>query len=1402
MKLKQLKTLLGLIGVCGIAASSTQAQTITPAMAAPAGSVNTTIPGFRFRTFQAGPRLNPTAALPAEQMISGLAIDPLSNAPFNNLATPNDLIGGFWWDVDGFINTHEQQVVNPDIAGGNFTPVAAAPHNVYETPLLGIPGLDVNPGDYFVQEYTGFLQLPAGTVRFGVNSDDGFKLTIGSGLNPYALPGTVIPIPGVQLAILDGTRGFGNTEANITVTTAGIYPFRLIWWESGGANSGAEFFTFAPGTTSGNRYLVNDTNQPLSIKAYRQALVVPSYFTGRYPIPASTGVEALPFLKAIIEDGAVAIDPDSVVAMTDGVVLPVKTVTKTDKQTLIVAQAAMAYAPNTAHTNMIIVADTAGTKTTNAWSFTVSNYPTIPATYSVGAVDTTKPGFNVKVNQMQYNKAPQTSVAYAAERQIASGFINPETGLPYPNTANLIGPIPDPADPTLPIVGTETAPVADASGFFVDADVVNYSENIPASQGNFPDDEPTPGITANFDLTDGSALVADRYVVSVETIIELKAGVYRFGVNSDDGFRLTAGRGPGDVTGIQISVANVDRGPTDSYGDVNIVADGFYPFRMMYWETGGGSEAEFFVFRYDTGEKTLINAATGGLVLKSFRESPNTPPYVSRTLPTVNEAYVFADENVVIDVADGGTALDDASVIVRINNVDQAVTKAKTGKTTTITRVGSVTNLLPSGTDTVTLIYSTTPAGGSAVFLTNTWSFVVPPYTRVIPPANRVAASDVSGSGFKWVKNVQIDRSKDANQGNGGRYVANGAGGNNMPGPEIELSMGYLQLDGTPHANMIDSAAWDGTDVEFLNFNWTTAGTANSGLFNGDVAGPALPGTGTSNVGLDNSVHEIFTYIDLKKGSHIFGVNVDDGWTLHSSPNTRDTLGTLVGFRNAPGGNAGQPLHNPNAALNVIVPEDGIYPFRFLFWEGGGGVNIEIVALDRNTRILSLINDKDGLMPPTQPAVGTGPSILPSTKYVAYSTFTGATKPWTKFSVYPQRNDATLWQNIIQQSGPGPITVRVANGNPADIANDSINTRPFGDSIGAIVADLGTGTVGMVLDGNSVTPVVSDIPNSTDKLVLFTPNPILASGSTHTAGLVYADTTNYWTFTVITNVTIATGVAKPLNRAAEANRGFRVKVAQAGAGRANTVAAAESQLAGTPANVATAGPGEGGSYSASIVNFNNTKNQGLTTEGGNFSVARSGQADAAFPGLNMTLAGNLRWENFTAEIFGYLDLKAGYQKFGVNGDDGWAVKIGEPGNATGQVLFTVDRGAGNRDIPFAFIAPEDGLYPVRLVFYNGGGGGNAEFYTYGPNNSKNLINDAANPNSIKAYSILADITPKISFSLAGDVLTINWTNGGELQTTTSLTPPIVWTGSGDSDGTFLENLPTGEPARYYRILKP
>jgi hypothetical protein len=1393
----------GLIALACVQLAS--AQTITTNLAAPPGSVNTNILGIKMRIVQGSSSIQQiNAAAPAEALMSGRVIDPATGMPLNN-ATPNPLDGSYFYDIDRYINMHEQGSLGGGAAAAdNFSIYDTAPHDIPDDPEPGIPGVTVNADD-FAMEFTGFLQLPSGTVRFGVNSDDGFKLTIGSGVSTR--------VQALQLLILDGTRGFGNTEANITVSQAGIYPFRLLFWERGGANSGVELYTFAPGTTSGNRYLINDTNQTNSIPSYRELVGNPptiltlSPSLGQYVDPRGNAgaVPPAPYMFVDLLDGSTTVNTNSITLALDGTLLAT-TITKTTNVTTVGAQSPLLLA-NSVHTNRLIFADSGGTSYTNNWTFTVGNYPTIPSAYSLASADTTKPGFKARVYQMPVNKNPATGLVPNAERQIAGGYIDPATGVTY---ANSISPSWTHAD------GTTIDPIG-ADGYFVMPTLINLHDQAAlfGAGGNFsvnsvppvPDDT-VPGIPGT------SLTVSDFYVMSIETILELNAGPYRLGVNSDDGFRLSAGRAPGEVVGVQLGTAG-DRGFADTYMDFVIATNGLYPFRLMYWESAGTTAGvEFFVVDLATGNKTLINDLTGFTPIKAYRESVASRPYISRVLPTVNYAYAFADQDVIIDITDGAIPLTAGSAELRINGVIQTITANKVSNVTTITRDSSVANLLPSGVNTNILVYSFTE-GGTNNTVTNTWSFTVPAYTRPIPAANKVAASDVSGAGFH-VTGYQIDRSGDANQGNGGRHT-----GNNMPGAEIELIGGYINpTNNQPYPNLMltglyaqtfppnPDGSWDVPEV--LNFNNAGGGAAaNSGIFNSDTQLPGHPGAGTSNSGLDNSVNEFTTYLELKAGAYIFGLNVDDGWTCTSAPNVRDTLGTLLGFRNGPGGNAGSPVNNPNAAFNVIVPEDGIYPFRILFWEGGGGVNLEFLALDPQTGTQILINDLGGLYPSV--VASSGQLVSP---IKAYNTYTGPVRPWVKFSTYPMPYigvtsplvnagaAVTLWQNRDQQSGPGPITRKVGllngNWNSGEVWNANTAQRPFGDSVGAVVANLGAGTVGMVLDGVSVIPTVTDIPSSTDKLVLYTPPTPLSSSSNHIAGLVYAGTTNYWIFNVITNVSVPAGVALPSSNAVQTARGFRAKVFQSaaqrpGANNGNNVASAEAQFAGTLANVATNGPNADGSYTIpNIINWSSRRVPGQTgAEIGNFQPLMGGPPDDPIPGLPGTgLTGTAARDNVAAEIFAYLDLPAGYQKFGVNGDDGWKVQIGTSGQTSGTVLFSTDRAGGSADIPFAFITPVAGLYPVRLVWYQGGGDGNLEFFTYGPNNTKIPVNDPTNPNAIKAYydAILFRIT---SVTTAGGNLTVTWTGGGTLYSATSLGAGTIWTSTGDSDGSYTTPIGTG-----------
>jgi hypothetical protein len=121
---------------------------------------------------------------------------------------------------------------------------------------LLVPGLDLetNGGDDFAVEMSAYLQLAAGAHRFGVICDDGYKITAGTSLTDTT---------SAFLAAHNG--GPANETFEFVVPQAGLYPFRIVWYERGGSGS---FELFSEDRGTGDRLLINDAASPDAIKAF------------------------------------------------------------------------------------------------------------------------------------------------------------------------------------------------------------------------------------------------------------------------------------------------------------------------------------------------------------------------------------------------------------------------------------------------------------------------------------------------------------------------------------------------------------------------------------------------------------------------------------------------------------------------------------------------------------------------------------------------------------------------------------------------------------------------------------------------------------------------------------------------------------------------------------------------------------------------------------------------------------------------------------------------------------------------------------------------------------------------------------------------------------------------------
>ncbi len=246
--------------------------------------------------------------------------------------------------------------------------------------------------------------------------------------------------------------------------------------------------------------------------------------------------------------------------------------------------------PNSVHTMSLVFSD--GTTTqSNQWAFTVE--PSIPLLVAgdglAGSPDTL---FTVQVNKAQ-NGADPTACAVQgpfenwiprAEQQLAGQLINGDTGQPYPNQA----------------AGT-------TSGFYTEGNAIQY-EQCGGTTPFFGQAKTFPGIPAtdpggDWDCAAGSP---DHFAVAATIKLQLGAGVYRMGVNSDDQFKVTAGGATGTNVFLASSVNSLPDTTHDGQFEFVVQNNGIYNLRLLYEEGEGGAFVEWYWVNRTTGTRELV----------------------------------------------------------------------------------------------------------------------------------------------------------------------------------------------------------------------------------------------------------------------------------------------------------------------------------------------------------------------------------------------------------------------------------------------------------------------------------------------------------------------------------------------------------------------------------------------------------------------------------------------------------------------------------------------------------------------------------------------------------------------------------------------------------------------------
>ncbi|MCX6870687.1 MAG: hypothetical protein NTY84_08695, partial [Verrucomicrobia bacterium] len=244
----------------------------------------------------------------------------------------------------------------------------------------GIPGLEAGT-DNIAMEVVSWLELQAGTYSMIVNSDDGFRVTVGKEARDKATA--------LVLGEYDGGRGATDSIFEFTVTQAGVYSFRLIY-EEGGGGANCAWFTAPVGNPDG-RVLVNADG---GVKAYSKiTAATPAYLSLIEPAIGATAVSPGAVVTAVIKNGSAGSVASSSVKLTyDGAVVAA-VVSQANGATKVTYDPPGLLEPGSKHTVVLEYADGSTPKKLE-YSFTsaATGNITLPTPIWLETFDTTAEG--------------------------------------------------------------------------------------------------------------------------------------------------------------------------------------------------------------------------------------------------------------------------------------------------------------------------------------------------------------------------------------------------------------------------------------------------------------------------------------------------------------------------------------------------------------------------------------------------------------------------------------------------------------------------------------------------------------------------------------------------------------------------------------------------------------------------------------------------------------------------------------------------------------------------------------------------------------------------------------------------------------------------------------------------
>jgi hypothetical protein len=187
--------------------------------------------------------------------------------------------------------------------------------------------------------------------------------------------------------------------------------------------------------------------------------------------------------------------------------------------------------------------------------------------------------------------------------------------------------------------------------------------------------------------------------------------------------------------------------------------------------------------------------------------------------------------------------------------------------------------------------------------------------------------------------------------------------------------------------------------------------------------------------------------------------------------------------------------------------------------------------------------------------------------------------------------------------------------------------------------------------------------------------------------------------------------------------------------------------------------------------------------------------DDVMPGIPGTTAST---DGIDAEVITFVDLPAGVITFGVVSDDSFRMQAGYIKKPADAVLMSqVDASTAN--LTFRCSVTDAGVYPVRVIWQEGGGGANLELCTIKADGTRVLLNDFSKGGYRCYRSGVAPDKPtqfSLAVSLTGSTVRITWSQAGvTLQESADLK---TWTNLPNATSPYLPTT-SGNKAKFYRL---